>query len=62
MNTGENYREFSDDELNQVTGGGPVAHADYAGYPVWISGATYPWPVPTMTQSFYPFPLPHRLD
>jgi len=31
MNTGENYREFSDDELNQVTGGGPVAHEAYLG-------------------------------
>jgi bacteriocin-like protein len=37
MNTGKNYRELSDDELNQVAGGGPVAH-QALGYPVSVGG------------------------
>jgi bacteriocin-like protein len=60
MNTGENYRELSDDELNQVAGGGPVAHQAYLGSPIWISGAVYHWEVPTMTALNYPFPLPSK--
>jgi bacteriocin-like protein len=58
MNTGEKDRELSDDELNQVTGGGPVDHKPYLGPPISISGATYPLPVPNMTSLNYPFPLP----
>jgi bacteriocin-like protein len=38
MNIGENDRELSEDELNQVTGGGSPHEL---GKPVWISGAYY---------------------
>ena len=33
MNTSVNDRELSDDELDQVTGGGPVDHKPYIGVP-----------------------------
>ena len=33
MNTGENDRELNNDELNQVTEGGPAAHNPYLGLP-----------------------------
>ena len=33
MNTSGNDRELSDDELDQVTGGGPVDHKPYIGVP-----------------------------
>ena len=63
MNTGENDRELSDDELNQVTGGGP-GDKQYLGPPMSIPGSTPPGydtvhnlPVPNFTQLFYPFPL-----
>jgi bacteriocin-like protein len=58
MNTGEKDRELSDDKLNQVTGGGPVAHQAYQGSPLWISNTMTHWEVPTMTSLNYPFPLP----
>ena len=58
MNTGENDRELSDDELNQVIGGGPVDHPAYQGPPVWVSGATYNNPTPVIQSLNYPFPLP----
>jgi hypothetical protein len=58
VKTRENCRELGDDDLNQVTGGGPVAHEAYLGAPLWISGTLQHWEVPTMTSSNYPFPLP----
>jgi bacteriocin-like protein len=58
MNTGENDRELNNDELNQVTGGGPAAHNPYLGLPVSISGATYDNPTPVIQSLNYPFPLP----
>jgi bacteriocin-like protein len=60
MNTSGNDRELSDDELDQVTGGGPVDHKPYIGVP-WgtISNTPVNNPTPPISKLDYPFPLPH---
>jgi hypothetical protein len=58
MHTRENCRELGDDDLNQVTGGGPVAHKAL-GYYVSVDGdLNYYVPKINEQNLIYPFPLP----